>query len=195
MSGCVAAAAALHLLPASMGTAVPPQTGLVAGSFGLSREDLKLLADSDSETEVEGEPSVSAAAALPAAAPVPLQRPKQQLDPGPVHKYKWEEVRKLDMESLVKEGVADRYHCPALAQKGMGSLEKERGIAQQGRERKSDCRDEGKQSAQELANEFSCGNLSPPQPSQDAAIRKNNTRNLSKETKREHTQTNTCRTS
>ena len=72
----------------------------------------------------------------------------------------------------------------------MGSLEKERGIAQQGRERKSDCRDEGKQSAQELANEFSCGNLSPPQPSQDAAIRKNNTRNLSKETKCEHTQKN-----
>ena len=30
----------------------------------------------------------------------------------------------------------------------------------------------------------------PPQPSQDAAIRKNNTRNLSKETKCEHTQKN-----
>ena len=65
-----------------------------------------------------------------------------------------------------------------------------RGIAQQGRERKTDCRDEGKQSAQELANEFSCGNLSPPQPSEDAAIRKNNTRNLSKETKCEHAQKN-----
>ena len=38
-----------------------------------------------------------------------------------------------------------------------------RGIAQQGRERKTDCRDEGKQSAQELANELSCGNpLRPP---------------------------------
>ena len=33
MSGFVAAAAALHLLPASMGTAVPPLTGLVSGSF------------------------------------------------------------------------------------------------------------------------------------------------------------------
>ena len=33
MSGFVAAAAALHLLPASMGIAVPPQTGLVSGSF------------------------------------------------------------------------------------------------------------------------------------------------------------------
>ena len=37
-----------------------------------------------------------------------------------------------------------------------------RGIAQQGRERKTDCRDEGKQSAQELANELSCGNLLRP---------------------------------
>ena len=62
MSSCVAAAAALDLLPASMGTAVPPQTGLVSGSFGLTREDFKLLADSDSDTEVEGEPSVSALA-------------------------------------------------------------------------------------------------------------------------------------
>ena len=35
----------------------------------------------------------------------------------------------------------------------------------------------------------------PPQPSQDAAIRKNNTRNLSKETKCEHTQKITCRIS
>ena len=89
MSGFVAAAAALHLLPDSMGTAAPLQTGLVPGSFGITPEDLKLLADSDSDVEEEDQALVAAAAAVPAAAPVPLQRPKEQLDPGPVHKYKW----------------------------------------------------------------------------------------------------------
>ena len=69
MSGFVAAAAALHLLPASMGTAVPPQTGLVPGSFGITPEDLKLLADSDSDVEEEGQALVGAAAAVPADAP------------------------------------------------------------------------------------------------------------------------------
>ena len=117
MSGFVAAAAALRLLPASMGTAVPPQTGLVPGSFGITPEDLKLLADSDSDVEEEDQALVAAAAAVPADAPVPLQRPKVQLDPGPVHKYKWEAVRKLDEQTLVKEAWAlDRpaVFCPSF---------------------------------------------------------------------------------
>jgi len=42
----------------------------------------------------------------------------------------------------------------------MGSLNKECGIAQQGRERMTDCQIEGEQSAQELANELTCGNPS-----------------------------------
>ena len=53
MSGCVAAAAALHFLPASMATGVPPLMGLASGSLGLSRADIKLLADSDSDSEVD----------------------------------------------------------------------------------------------------------------------------------------------
>ena len=116
MSGLMAAAQALHLDMPSMPVGISAAAGLESGTLGLSLADIKLLADSDSESEAEGE-LLGPGAAPPAQAPVPLQRPKSQLDPGPVHKYGWEALQRLDSETLCKEVWAvDRpaVFCPSF---------------------------------------------------------------------------------
>ena len=116
MANSVAAAAALHLLPASMATGVPPLTGLASGSLGLTRADIKLLADSDSDSEEEEQPS-GCPAPPPAPSPAPLRQPIKQLDPGPVYKYKWEALRELDEHTLRREAWAldqPGVYCPSF---------------------------------------------------------------------------------
>ena len=176
----LAAAVALHFpLPAAAPPASTHYLGPASGSVGLSLEEYKLLAGSDSEEEAEAGPEAPVAQPAPAA-PAPLQQAKASVDPGPVYKYKWPMLQQAKVETLCKDfthgkitcrtsffilGAADQITLPrarAEGDEGMGSLRKECGIAQQGRDRKTDCRDEREQSAQELANELSCGNPSRP---------------------------------
>ena len=47
------AAQALHLMPVEQWTPAAPEMGPVSGSFGVSREEYKLLAESDSDDDAE----------------------------------------------------------------------------------------------------------------------------------------------
>ena len=89
---------------------------------------------------------------------------RAQPERGYIHKVCEHKEKSYDArpKNNALSSIADCKQRPALALKGAGSLKKECGVAQQGRERKTDCRDEGEQSAQELANELSCGNPSHP---------------------------------
>ena len=75
----LAAAQALHLMPMDVG--IPPASlmGPASGSFGVSREQFKLLAESDSDSDAELEALCSAAPPA-VAAPPPLQQEKDRLE-------------------------------------------------------------------------------------------------------------------